>query len=246
MKTFTKSLSGLLSASALAIGLSVIAQPAAAAITGSAHDLSSGLTTLEICVFCHTPHGANVDVPAPLWNKGTTTSTYIPYTSSTMDGAANVGSVSLACLSCHDGSQAVDNMINQPGSGGYNVGGVSAFGGSTIGTAVSNLGSDLSNDHPIGMVYCGALSADDAATNTVGVGGCLDDSFTATVATDAASGRFWVDTDASGTYQKTDMPLYVDGQVECATCHDPHTPDNGTFLRIANDGSAVCLACHDK
>ena len=46
--------------------------------------------------------------------------------------------------------------------------------------------------------------------------------------------------------------------VECASCHDPHvsegqagpgptSPSAGkTFLRISNDGSAVCLACHTK
>ena len=41
--------------------------------------------------------------------------------------------------------------------------------------------------------------------------------------------------------------------VECGSCHDPHvesgtgTPASGqTFLRIANSGSAVCLACHNK
>jgi predicted CXXCH cytochrome family protein len=33
--------------------------------------------------------------------------------------------------------------------------------------------------------------------------------------------------------------------VECASCHDPHST-NQTFLRIANTGSAVCLACHNK
>ena len=34
--------------------------------------------------------------------------------------------------------------------------------------------------------------------------------------------------------------------VECASCHDPHRADTSTFLRIANAGSAVCLACHVK
>jgi predicted CXXCH cytochrome family protein len=33
--------------------------------------------------------------------------------------------------------------------------------------------------------------------------------------------------------------------VECASCHDPHV-NTQTFLRVANDGSAVCLACHNK
>jgi predicted CXXCH cytochrome family protein len=34
--------------------------------------------------------------------------------------------------------------------------------------------------------------------------------------------------------------------VECASCHDPHTDAQPTFLRIANVNSEVCLACHVK
>lgn len=41
------------------------------------------------------------------------------------------------------------------------------------------------------------------------------------------------------------------GNVECASCHNPHDPDgggtgNGKFLRSSNDNSAMCLACHNK
>ena len=69
------------------------------------------------------------------------------------------------------------------------------------------------------------------------------------------SSRWWVDTEASpnGQRDKTDMVLYTRGfaagngpSVECASCHDPHTEANATFLRVANASSAVCLACHDK
>jgi len=69
---------------------------------------------------------------------------------------------------------------------------------------------------------------------------------------------WWVDTEVApnGTRQKTDMQLYtrsvaaIDAGanqpfVECASCHDPHS-ENNTFLRVSNDGSAVCLACHTK
>ncbi len=39
------------------------------------------------------------------------------------------------------------------------------------------------------------------------------------------------------------------GQVECVTCHDPHTPNldpvAGNFLVRSNSSSALCLACHD-
>lgn len=40
------------------------------------------------------------------------------------------------------------------------------------------------------------------------------------------------------------VPLFAD-KVECASCHDPHICDTPLFLRISNDRSALCLACHD-
>ncbi|MEO5371478.1 MAG: hypothetical protein H7833_15530, partial [Magnetococcus sp. DMHC-1] len=140
---------------------------ATAGIKGSKHDLGSGgasqfaatAGTGEVCVFCHTPHGANTSASAPLWNKSLPDAgTYTRYSSlgtSTLDGAeAPIGSVSLACLSCHDGSQAMDVMINAPGSGGYNASGASAFSLAAMsGTPIPNLGKDLSNDHPVSIQY---------------------------------------------------------------------------------------------
>ena len=41
-------------------------------------------------------------------------------------------------------------------------------------------------------------------------------------------------------------PIKLFGEkVECASCHDPHSCKNPLFLRISNDRSALCLACHD-
>lgn len=34
-------------------------------------------------------------------------------------------------------------------------------------------------------------------------------------------------------------------KVECASCHDPHSCSNPLFLRISNERSKLCLACHD-
>ena len=65
----------------------------------------------------------------------------------------------------------------------------------------------------------------------------------------------WVDT-TGGTAdvrEKTDIALYnrsgvVGPMVECASCHDPHTAVNPTFLRVSNTtvGSGLCLSCHTK
>ena len=41
------------------------------------------------------------------------------------------------------------------------------------------------------------------------------------------------------------------GQVQCTSCHDPHTDKAGTnsdvnFMRVTTSGSKICLACHTK
>ena len=76
--------------------------------------------TTEICIFCHTPHGGDQTTTAPIWNRATGTATYLRYSSLgrlTFDAKeAPVGSVSAACLSCHDGTQAMDAVINSSGS----------------------------------------------------------------------------------------------------------------------------------
>ena len=263
-------------------------------ITNTKHNLSSGASiagqnktssTDEICVFCHTPHGADNAAPAPLWNKALNTTggytTYATLGSTTIDGAfatdgpgsGSIGSVSLACLSCHDGTQAMDNIINAPGSGGYTAGGGGTNGLAYVwsGTRVdangkminatdtlAMLSNDLSNDHPIGIQYCGGGQSTVATT-----GACQDKDFKAPSTRLIGTKQvWWVDT-AGGTAnvrEKSDMILYTrmfgttEGpSVECASCHDPHvesgtgTPAAGaTFLRVANAGSAVCLSCHVK
>jgi predicted CXXCH cytochrome family protein len=266
---------GLLAALGGALVLAAALMPAAAQaqITSSKHNLgstgnattnSSFDGTAEICVFCHTPHGANTSVAAPLWNKTVPTSTYTTYStgnSYSIDGdVAAVGSVSLACLSCHDGSVAIATMINQPGSGGYNASGSILAGSWTSGSgnvdtgtgkmaanAITNLGTNLQNDHPIGIGYCGSSTAPSGGTLT-----CGDPDFNAPSSAEVNGARiWWVDTGTPGTRQKTDLSLYTRTgdsipRVECASCHDPHSTANGTFLRKSNSGSGLCLSCHLK
>lgn len=79
----------------------------------------------EVCVYCHTPHGANSGIDLPLWNRTISSSSYITYdtlnTSSLTSNVSQPGMNSLACLSCHDGTLGVDSIINMPGSGGYST-----------------------------------------------------------------------------------------------------------------------------
>jgi hypothetical protein len=271
----------------------VSAQVPTTGIAATKHNLGSGpglsgrnqvTDTAEICVFCHTPHGGSTDAPVPLWNKrlgapgtpagGGSYTTYDTLQTPSLDGTvAAVGSISMACLSCHDGTQAMDNVINAPGSGGVladgggNDGRAWTWSGSTVNAAgrlssgPALIGTDLSNDHPIGIQYCGGgLSGAD----TVVSGSCKDGDFTRPE-TQAINGNqiFWVDTGGTGK-QRTDLPLYqratggLGPMVECASCHDPHVStgqagpagtsqtSGETFLRVSNASSAVCTACHVK
>lgn len=36
------------------------------------------------------------------------------------------------------------------------------------------------------------------------------------------------------------------GKVQCISCHNPHDDENGKFLVMSNENSALCFACHDK
>ncbi len=79
-----------------------------------------------VCVYCHTPHGANAAAAAPLWNRllpaGSSFTTYDKLnTTSLTQTVYNPGAASLPCLSCHDGSQAIDAILNMPGSGNYSA-----------------------------------------------------------------------------------------------------------------------------
>lgn len=275
----------LIAVAALALG----AVGAHAGIANTKHNLGANNAvnenymttgTTEICVFCHTPHASNTNVKAPLWNKpvaaGSTYTTYTTAVSATIDGSVDMSGISLACLSCHDGTQAMDTMINKPGSGGYNAAGSTITGGAWTGTHqdgtgkmintgefIAMLGTDLTNDHPVGIQYCGGgVNTGGASTTAASTGSCRDADFNAPQNGLIGGARaWWVDTSvgAAGTRQKTDMILYARAPtltgdatsgmyqpfVECASCHDPHS-ENATFLRIPNTQSAVCLTCHNK
>ena len=282
MKTYLLKLQSLGIAAGLTLGavmvLSMFAWTTASAVgvVDTKHNLGSAGTgintfsgTAEVCVFCHTPHGADVTAVVPLWNKALATpasyTTYDTLGTTSLDGqTAPVGSVSIACLSCHDGVQAMDAVLNEPGSGLVDAtysAGVWTGANQTAGvlTGVANLGQNLTDDHPIGIQYGGG-----GITTSTPVAPTRDADFVQAgngLANMTANGQvvWWVDTEATpnGSREKTDMQLYtrsvalIDGGlaqpfVECASCHDPHSDTPDLFLRVSNDSSAVCLACHVK
>ncbi len=196
-------------------------------IEGSVHDFQSELNITEICVVCHTPHNAkdpvanNLDY-APLWNhEVSTTGPYTLYSSSTLDHTpGQPDGPSKLCLSCHDGSVAVDNY------GGTTTGNIyvddvvfDGTPGSSVGAA-RDFGSALDNDHPISFLYDPVAGSDNEiypSTALTSLGG--------TIAED----------------------LLVDNKVQCSSCHDVHDVDgNAYLLTISNAASQLCLTCHAK
>jgi len=147
---------GLLAATALLLW------PAAsllAGITTTKHNLSASgpgavkaTTETQICVFCHAPHNASPN--APLWNRSNPGGTYTPYTSSTsLSKPGQPTGASLLCLSCHDGTIALGSVLSRSTVIGM------AGGTTTLATGNSNLGTDLSDDHPISFAYTATLAA---------------------------------------------------------------------------------------
>ncbi len=221
---------------ALAISL-LCAGTATADVVGSKHDLSSAgpgakTTTAEVCVFCHTPHQTTAaGGQAPLWNHTlSSTATYGVYdsaTSPTMNaaptelGGAVAGSamVSNLCLSCHDGTVGVHSLYNPPNGPALTLtagGNVSAAG---LMTGTPNMGTDLTDDHPVNFAYNAALATADGELAT------------------PTSANF---VDAGST-----VPLFST-TVQCASCHDPHKTTFTPFLVKSNSSSALCTTCHVK
>jgi len=123
----------------------------AASIVGTAHDLSGeGYGTDQICVFCHTPHNAKSPQLVPLWNHGATTATFTLYTSSTLNAVPGQPSNnSKACLSCHDGTVAVDTYGSRTGTT------------SLTSASTAFLDINLGDDHPVSFTYDAALATAD-------------------------------------------------------------------------------------
>jgi len=210
-----------------ALAVCLIAGTAQAGISGSKHDFGQfGWAKNQICLPCHAPHNTIVKdangavVGGPLWNHTLSTATYTLYIDATTGQGVSgkVDTNSVLCLSCHDGTVAVDSFGGGQGTQQL-TGGV--------------LGTDLSNDHPIG----------EAA-----VWPNPNPSYMVDPTLRAAKGI---------------MPLrqLADGRnaVGCTSCHEPHNRVNTDhMLWVKNDGAAttvdgravsgsvLCLNCHKK
>lgn len=210
--------------------MGLLAGVSQAGIQNTSHDFSAlNWSSGQICMPCHTPHGAKqVDSSGNplkrLWNHTVNSAqTYKQYQGSTTVEGAEIDSSSLLCLSCHDGTIALDS-----------------FGGATDGTHFitgdANLGTDLRTSHPIGKqgTYVKASSVGQPWTSTRMMDPATLSKLRLTTLSDGAKA------------------------VGCGTCHNVHnsynlpymlrvevagtTTDQGTTV----NGSALCLSCHIK
>lgn len=197
----------------VAVAFAAFAQVASAAIATSAHDMTALGGTLSSCQYCHAPHNTNpLDPSLPLWNRNTRPAG--DYTVS----MGTPGPNSLTCMSCHDGTTNMGDMYT--GSDDINLLTIGAEAGNPLtGQDKFNLTLNLSNDHPVGVLFPGGTPG-----------------FTAAPA--------------------IGLDLYG-GNVECATCHDPHG-NAGVFLGAGSDhqtggesflkvaAGGLCSGCHVK
>jgi hypothetical protein len=224
--------------------LCLVAGGVMGSISGSKHDFADPVryptnwSNGQICLPCHAPHNTTPtatdggELAGPLWNHTLSTNSYKMYTAvlndpndvtkGTHQGVTDGNKVdtnSVLCLSCHDGTIALDS-----------------FGGATSTTAGAitgrgNLGTDLSNDHPIGA------------------------------AAEWKEVPYMVSKTLRATAGIMPLRKMDDGKevVGCTSCHEPHNRKATKFmLWVDNDkpgttvagttvsGSVLCLNCHKK
>jgi hypothetical protein len=203
----------------------------------------------EVCVYCHTPHGANRTVAAPLWNRTMRSNTYQTYdllaTPSITQPITQPGIASLTCLSCHDGTTAVDSIINMPGSGRYNPAQETTQNTAFLDAWTNPRGPDTTSHGRIGTecMVChapgvgGALGATDFTAFVIGTDLRNDHPVGIRYPTAAGPGTdfqdpprkearlAYFDNNGNARADAGEIRLYNSGdgyEVECASCHDPH------------------------
>lgn len=246
------------------------ADTTAPGIVGSSHDFTAntnfwvnGATYVpnnDVCEECHAVHKAGGNNSAyttagPLWNHVGPSGppTYTPYTSPGLVSAGISGNqpgwASLACLSCHDGILAINEIGGKAPSTPITLATVASFAQITTGAG----GTDLSSTHPIGFSYDTAQAANPSGLNA---------SATAISATGGA-GQAGADNGKTISGLLLFNETSVGGSanmVECASCHDIHQRKGNSGLASASPlshrdsviiGSStsvqpLCVTCHIK
>jgi predicted CXXCH cytochrome family protein len=202
----------------------------------------------EVCIFCHTPH--NASPIQPMWNRNNPVSAYVVYSSQSLDATPGqpTGSSKL-CLSCHDGSIAVGSVLSRDQE-------ISMAGGiHTLPAGRSNLGTDLSDDHPVSFRYDTALASKDlklkdpaqlplqVKLDKAGELQCTschdahDDSNGAFLVMDNSTSQL-----CASCHRISDTT--VTNHVNCNSCHVSHSSPSGPYLLTGTNLSDTCLKCH--
>jgi predicted CXXCH cytochrome family protein len=241
-----KKISLILGGLALGAAIMLIPPSSKATIIGSKHDFYASTnywiggtvnwlstSSTNVCGECHTIHHAPDPTRGPLWIHTPTAQTFKTYDqggSETFPSGVTVqlGSSSLSCLGCHDGTVAINSqdalnsgIITTAIKGGTPV----YTKASAVVVEVNGGQDDLTHMHPIGVSYNSCIAALPAGELN-GVGTAFNAPGSPTVGN-----------------------MLKNGNVECSSCHDIHrtlgTSTTSGIYTIAS-GQNLCLGCHNK
>jgi len=230
----------------LLVFLFILSSSAQAIIQGSKHDFSGrGWGTDEICIFCHTPHHAtavsNVGsdpsqtcvgchswwdrgkaktyASSQLCNRHISTAVYTLYSSATLkDTPQQPRGPSKLCLSCHDGTIAIDSFAMHTGT--------------NFVSGPQKIGTDLSKSHPISIKWDHQTIK--WGSSYASCTGCHHNQ-------PVPSGQNGAYTGLPFYGYSTQMYL------ECGSCHEPHNKGTyPKMLRADLEQSKLCMICHEK
>jgi len=134
---------GILGAIAVLTALGMTEPDRELGLAGSKHDfVRLGIAADQRCMPCHAPKRSEAELEGALWETGANAARrYKLY-----DGSPGVpGAASMVCLSCHDGSSALDAFGGMDGQ--VDLAGLATRDG------VIGRDDDLSGDHPVGVPF---------------------------------------------------------------------------------------------
>jgi hypothetical protein len=220
----------------------------AAGIANSAHDWSTETWNVnkDLCGPCHMAHGSDpANQLIPLWSHETINATWLLFSSPYLTPMGQPDGASKACLSCHDGTIAYNQLKGQVPDGQPSL---LVQGDYVIGNVNGN--HDLRGAHPISFSYVAAVNL--SPTNSLKL---PSEALTTTL----PAGNNLIN-------QTVQAAFLNNGKVQCTSCHDVHRqkgdsglssnkpinaqPHNPLLVAygLAQDGtgSALCRSCHNK
>ncbi len=225
-------------------------------VVNTPHNLSTSgpgtvraTTEEQVCIFCHTPH--NSSAIQPLWNRYLPISAYDVYSSSALDAEPGQPTgTSKMCLACHDGTIALGSTVSSDTD-------ILMQGGITrLPAGATNLGTDLSDDHPISFRYDAALWGKDPHLVDPAL---LPPEFkldanqelqctTCHEVHDNSRGHFLVLDNSDSALCKschTVADTTITEHGSCSSCHSTHSAPSGPFLLNEDRVTNTCTSCHD-